>query len=125
MKRYLEPTLRSRMFLGSLLILPTMTCALVWGWSSGPGEEGGWSLAPGGGPWHRVPWNGGQWHRVTGHRGPWHREKEGMDDSTLIRNYAISEGAMLQAILRTLKKPFRAEKLHHGEKRIKHRNSNP
>ena len=93
------------MFLGSLLFIPTMTAALVWGWSSAPGKEGGWSAAPGGGPWHRVPWNGGRLHRVPGHLGPWHREKGGMDDidSILMRNYAISEGAMLKAILRTLK----------------------
>ena len=94
----LDPTLGSRMFLGSLLFLTIMTSAQVWGWSSAPGEEGGWSLTAGGGPWHRVPWNGGRWHRVPGHR-----EKGGRDNSVLMRNYAASEGGMLQAILKTLR----------------------
>ena len=85
------------MFLGTLLFLTIMTSAQVWSWSPRlgwtPREVDGLSLAPGGGPWHRLSWPGG----------PWHREKSGKDNSILMMNYAISEGSMLQALLRTIK----------------------
>ena len=95
--KILDPTLRSRMFEGSLLFLTVMTSAQVWGWylapgqerggSSAPGEEERWSWAPGGGLW-----------------GPWHREKGGRDDIIINGSLSISEGAVFQAILRSLKR---------------------
>ena len=57
------------------------------GGSSAPGEEAGWPWAPGGGLWV-----------------PWHREKGGRDEIILMRKHTISEGAVFQAILRTLRR---------------------
>ena len=51
-----------------------------------PGEEEGWSWAPGGGLWV-----------------PWHREKEGKNDIIIKRSLSISEGAVFQAILKSLR----------------------